>query len=219
MKSRIPSAILGLVILGVGVVLGRWLAERPLPPLGFLGHAPHRADEAPPPPPPRLTPAQRAAFDQGLAALQPQVEAFQKGFTAVQAAYHERSNAILTPEQRAKRGPQLEVDWVGDFNLMARSRAGEPVDAGLPGLQDDADHARAAYLALFRIVMYEPSLRIVTDKYGLTPDQQVQVRAAMEDRRLAFLKLAQENPLPVDRIYALLRDLGVLPPTPPPPAP
>ncbi len=212
MKARIQSAILSLVILSAGVVLGLWLAERPLPPLGFLGARPHPGEV--PPPPPHLTPEQRQAFDRALTELQPQVEAFQKGFTSLQAAYHTRMNGILTETQRAKRTPMPEIDWVGDFNLLARARIGEPIDAGLPGMQDDADHARSLYLALLRIIMYEPSLRIVTDKYQLTPDQQVQVRAAMEERRAAFLKLAQENPLPVDRIYALLRDLGLLAPSP-----
>jgi len=212
MREKLNIVLAAAVLLAVGMALGFWLAlRRPLPPPALLAGRPEHGEEQHAPP---LTPAQVAQFNERLRAIEPDVVAFQTQFAALDDDFHVRFGALLTEAQRplhADHHPQA-VDWVSDFNRMAEGRAGiggptpPPLDR-LPGFRP---HEGRALFALMRILMYEPSLHIMTERYRLTPDQQVQLRILLAQRRQALLVLMDRQPLPLDRLYFMMRDLGMV---------
>ncbi len=222
MSERIKSVAAGLAILLLGVVVGYWFAYRqPLPPSAWLGKTlggSGSASENGPagePPRPHFTPQQLSQFNQRLQEIQPELEAFQQKFVAINADYHTKLAALLTDAQRARlsehKNPESKsnsVDWVADFNLMATDRVGE-TSPDKP--TNSVKGVNRSVLTAFRITMYRPNLAIMTDRLQLTPDQQTQLQQLMEARRQAFLNLLDQSPLPLDKLYFSMRDLGLLP--------
>ena len=217
MKEKIQIAFVTVGILVVGMFLGFWLAwHRPLPhPAWIGGPAPHPDDNRPDNRP-QFSPEQVEAFRKQVDLLQPALQDFQIRFTALDADFHTKLEALLTDQQKAlhPRHDMQEVDWVGDFTRMAEDRVGGPQNGpqnppleGLPGLHP---HQGKALMSLIRILMYEPSVRIMTDRFQLTPEQQTQLRALMEERRQALLALCRDHPLPLDQLYFSMRDLGLM---------
>jgi len=212
MKEKIQIAFVTVGILVVGMLLGFWLAwHRPLPHPAWLGGpAPHAGGNRPDADNrPQFSPEQVDAFRKQIDLLQPALQDFQTRFTALDADFHAKLDALLTDQQKAlhPHHDMQAVDWVGDFTHMAEDRVGGPPIEGLPGLHP---HQGKALMTLLRILMYEPTVRILTDRYQLTPDQQTQLRALMEERRQALIALCRDHPLPLDQLYFSMRDLGLL---------
>ncbi|HEY8965139.1 MAG TPA: hypothetical protein VIM58_01775 [Candidatus Methylacidiphilales bacterium] len=240
MKTRLPIALGGVAILLVGLALGWWIALRrppaPLPPVPWTGPGrPPKEGEAKrddrkerPKPTAEQVAKFRAEFDQQIA---PELEAFQKGYTALTQDFDAKFDALLTPEQHAlrerMRGPGGSpgsggVDWIAEFRSLADARVGGPQEGAAgpqgpgPGPGNDPRNRRRQQerlqRALLHVVMYEPFLRLSVDTFKLTPEQTAATAKLMEERRVAFLKLADAHPLPFDRLYLSLRELGFLPP-------
>jgi len=209
MKERIQIALVTVAILAIGMVLGFWLAwHRPLPHPAWIGGPAPRPDDHRP----RFTPEQVESFRKQIGLLQPALQDFQDRFTAIDTDFHTKVDALLTDKQRALAPAhhEMAVDWVGDFTRMAEDRVGGPQNPSLEGLPGLHPHQSRALMTLIRVLMYEPTVRIMTDRFQLTPEQQTQLRSLMEARRQAVLALCQDHPLPLDRLYFSMRDLGLL---------
>ncbi len=221
MKEKIQIAFVTVGILVVGMFLGFWLAwHRPLPHPAWIGGPGPRSGDNRPDNRPQFSPEQVDAFRKQIDLLQPALQDFQTRFSVLDADFHTKFDALLTDQQKAlhPHHDMQGVDWVGDFTRMAEDHVGGPQGGqagaptppieGLPGLHP---HQGKALMTLLRILMYEPTLRIVTDRYQLTSDQQTQLRALMEERRQALIALCRDHPLPLDQLYFSMRDLGLLP--------
>ena len=209
MKEKIQIAFVTVSILIVGMVLGFWLAwHRPLPHPAWIGGPQFRPDDHRP----RFTPEQVEAFRKQIDLLQPELKDFQDRFTALDADFHSKFSALLDDKQKALLSPHHEepIDWAGDFNRMAEDRVGGPSAPPLESLPGLHPHQNRALMTLIRILMYEPTVRIMTERYQLTPDQQTQLRLLMEQRRQSLITLCQEHPLPLDKLYFSMHDLGLL---------
>lgn len=213
-KQRVLAVLMALALFGGGLFLGYRLAwDCPLPPpppFGAFGPGPGPGGPGHPPGPrPRPTPQQAAQLERAVAALQPQLEAFQKGFDVLENDFHASFEALLTPEQKARafRRPEEAIDWVGEFNQMAAERSGQP-----PAPPSPARDPRRLLMRVMRIVMYTPTLHIFTERLALTPDQQAELGRLLEKRRQAFLELIQAHPLPYDGLYRAVREAGLFPP-------
>ena len=213
MKEKIQIAFVTVGILVVGMFLGFWLAwHRPLPHPAWIGGPGPRSGDNRPDNRPQFSPEQVDAFRKQIDLLQPALQDFQTRFTALEADFHTKFDALLTDPQKAlhPHHDTQEVDWVGDFTHMAEDRVSGPPAPPIEGLPGLHPHQGKALTTLLRILMYEPNVRILTDRYQLTPDQQTQLRALMETRRQALIALCRDHPLPLDQLYFSMRDLGLL---------
>ncbi|SDT92081.1 hypothetical protein SAMN05444156_0754 [Verrucomicrobium sp. GAS474] len=189
---------------------------------------------------PAPTAEQIAKLRAEMAEIEPELAAFQKDYLALTKDYDDRFAALLTDEQKKLReqmrgpggGGSGGVDWIAEFHGLAENRLGpqaqqaQPAPFGAaPGAAGDNDgrtrrrQQERLFRALLHIVMYEPFLRLTADSFHLTPEQTAATEKLMEARRVAFLKLADTHPLPFDRLFLSLRNLGFLPPPPALPAP
>lgn len=206
MKQFAVVALVTAVGFIAGIFAGRYLERHsplPAPPIALFSEFNHG-----PRPNSRWTrPINRAELVKRIQAIQPQLQAFEKGLEDINAEFSRNFEAILTADQRARYTQRRRVP--------PHARDNSP-------LSDD----RIVYLLREepeRTVLWDVVIPIQLDH--LTADlklddaQREQLRALLRKRRGEFLALIDSSPPPSVQLYRLApyvqRLQGAAPPPPP----
>ncbi|MGH7780502.1 MAG: hypothetical protein ACREQR_11805 [Candidatus Binataceae bacterium] len=188
MSDRLQTIIITVVLFASGLLVGVWTQRtRPFPPppiplMGefagprVLGEFPHhhfhhfgREGAG------RMSPDD---MRRELAALDPQIKAFQANLANIESDFRRQFNAILTPAQKSK------------FEEMIARHERHFSDGPMPGCAGELG------TPLVPIVIYRPLLDRMTDMLALTPGQHDQLETLLVERRTRFLKFVDDNPPP-----------------------
>lgn len=188
MSDRLQTIIITVVLFASGLLAGVWTQRtRPFPPppiplMGefagprMLGEFPHHhfhhfGREG----------AERVSPDdmrRELAALDPQIKAFQANLANIESDFRRQFAAILTPAQKTKLDEMIARHERHFSKGLMPGCAGE---LGTP---------------LVPIVIYRPLLDRMTERLALTSQQHDQLETLLVERRTRFLKFIDDNPPP-----------------------
>jgi uncharacterized membrane protein len=197
MRDKIVVILITLAVFLGGLITGVWTQKvrpSPPPPIPVLGElfGDRFAMHSP-------SPEEIARMEKKMEALKPEMDAFVKRMSDMQADFREKVRTVLREDQKKKWDMLIEkreatgAMWSGNENNKGREELRDQPRMPFPGHMFAGKHDDMDFVA---IMIYKPLLEKLSKELGLDSGQREQVESLLRERRQKIIELVDLTPPP-----------------------